>query len=499
MASDLVKLGSPLDWLEDYKYKGGEVDANQLLPLGVNEHMGIGGRVKRSLESSFFTDYNPNLMRFNSTYVARAGQSATSFLQGAAVQSPFITMVPVEEDHMMRFFDNCPAWDLNKNKIDNLVDVYVSSEEFQSALKEFNELLMLPNGVNASLSQFTSAFEACAYDLILGDEDASMFCSVMSEEIVQVNQYITDLTKYYQYGPGFEINRNFTAHLFRDVVESIERGDKGTLRFAHAETVIPFLSVIGLFDTDGRGGGLSPKKRDEDRVFKSQKFFPFAANVIVEVYDCEGADGEEKVLTFLVNENEVNTVRGSDLFLLSCETAEVSSLTSADRETTWASKSFKVGSWRSFIRYCPAQGKNNLFRKGSVKCAEKELCKTLRDLDLVTFEFEDPLLIALCFEILEKKYNIHGLKNKYLQETFKGPPNHHMKLDIKNGWLCKVKMLFRDILLTKKELHKFYDVNRADGPFVVAVKLFKCLEDPGEKQRDEDSKYLSGLQSGGEE
>lgn len=102
LASDLVTLGSPLDWLEDYKYKGGEVDANQLLPLGVNEHMGIGGRVKGSLESSFFTDYNPNLMRFNSTYVARAGQSATSFLQGATVQSPFITMVPVEEDHMMR-------------------------------------------------------------------------------------------------------------------------------------------------------------------------------------------------------------------------------------------------------------------------------------------------------------------------------------------------------------------------------------------------------------
>ncbi|GMI13523.1 hypothetical protein TrVE_jg11291 [Triparma verrucosa] len=50
-------------------------------------------------------------------------------------------------------------------------------------------------------------------------------------------------------------------------------------------------------------------------------------------------------------------------------------------------------------------------------------------------------------------------------------------------------MLFRDILLIKKELHKFYDVNRADGPFVVAGKLFKSLEGPGEMQRDEDSKY----------
>ncbi|GMH77694.1 hypothetical protein TL16_g12118 [Triparma laevis f. inornata] len=116
--------------------------------------------------------------------------------------------------------------------------------------------------------------------------------------------------------------------------------------------------------------------------------------------------------------------------------------------------------------------------------------KNPRVLNRVTFEFEDPLLLALCFEVLNKKYNIHGLKNKYHQETFKEPPNLHMNLEIKNGWL-EVQMLFRDIVLIKKELHKFYDVNRADGLFVVAGKLFKSLDNPGEKQRDEDSKYRS--------
>ncbi|GMH99305.1 hypothetical protein TrLO_g8384 [Triparma laevis f. longispina] len=122
--------------------------------------------------------------------------------------------------------------------------------------------------------------------------------------------------------------------------------------------------------------------------------------------------------------------------------------------------------------------------------------KTLRDLNCVTFEFEDPLLMALCFEVLNKKYNIYGLKNKYLQETFKEPPNLHMNLEIKEGWLCEVQMLFRDILLIKKELHKFYDVNRADGPFVVAGKLFKSLADPETKQPDgEDHKNDSNVNS----
>ncbi|GMH99021.1 hypothetical protein TrLO_g6922 [Triparma laevis f. longispina] len=117
--------------------------------------------------------------------------------------------------------------------------------------------------------------------------------------------------------------------------------------------------------------------------------------------------------------------------------------------------------------------------------------KTLCYLNHVTFEFEDPLLMALCFEVLNKKYNIYGPKNKYLQETFKEPPNLHMNLEIKDSWLCEVQMLFRNILLIKKELHKLYDVNCADGPFVVAGRLFKSLVDPDSKQHDEDSKYRS--------
>ena len=81
LATALTALGSPLPWLDDYKYSGGEVDANMLLPLGVSEHASLGSRVKDRMGVVFFEEYNPNLLRFNSTSIARAGQSATSFLQ----------------------------------------------------------------------------------------------------------------------------------------------------------------------------------------------------------------------------------------------------------------------------------------------------------------------------------------------------------------------------------------------------------------------------------
>jgi hypothetical protein len=125
--------------------------------------------------------------------------------------------------------------------------------------------------------------------------------------------------------------------------------------------------------------------------------------------------------------------------------------------------------------------------------------KTLKDLNRVTFEFEDPLLMALCFEVLCAKFKVTGLKNKYLQETFEQPPDLHMNIDIGGGWLAEVQMLFRDVLAIKRELHKFYDVNRAKGPFVVVDRLFKNLGPSAEdvlrdREMDRLRKQITDLQ-----
>ena len=133
-------------------------------------------------------------------------------------------------------------------------------------------------------------------------------------------------------------------------------------------------------------------------------------------------------------------------------------------------------------RFGPPKG----FPRALVKTKEglEEEAKTgkkhngLRDLNRITFEFEDPLLMALLFEVLNTIFKVVGLKNKYLQETFKQPPDLHLNLDLGNGWLVEVQMLFRDILAIKKEDHKFYDAKRASSPWDVPDRLFKGLSDP---------------------
>ncbi|GMH98841.1 hypothetical protein TrST_g13139 [Triparma strigata] len=99
----------------------------------------------------------------------------------------------------------------------------------------------------------------------------------------------------------------------------------------------------------------------------------------------------------------------------------------------------------------------------------------LRDLNRVTFEFEDPLMLTLAYKALAKKFKISGLKNKFESvyvKTYDQPPDIHMNLDLGKGWLVEVQLMFASVLTIKKELHKFYDIVRAKEPTTILSPLF---------------------------
>ena len=66
-----------------------------------------------------------------------------------------------------------------------------------------------------------------------------------------------------------------------------------------------------------------------------------------------------------------------------------------------------------------------------------------------------------------------GVKNKFLQKDgWEQPPDLHLNVRLKTGWIAEVQMLFRDILQIKKELHKFYSINRAESEFALLKPLY---------------------------
>ncbi|GMH66938.1 hypothetical protein TrST_g9932 [Triparma strigata] len=122
----------------------------------------------------------------------------------------------------------------------------------------------------------------------------------------------------------------------------------------------------------------------------------------------------------------------------------------------------------------------------------------LRDLNRVTFEFEDPLMLTLACNALMKKFKVSGLKNKFENvhvETYDQPPDIHMNLDLGKGWLVEVQLMFASVLTIKKELHKFYDIVRAKEPSTILSPLFDKTKTNEGRVKEELKRTKKALES----
>ena len=80
----------------------------------------------------------------------------------------------------------------------------------------------------------------------------SSWCSVFSHEDLKIYEFLEDLKYYYKDGPAYNITAEMTQPLFADIIQKmidVKAGfdDNNTiLNFAHEETVLPFLTALGL-------------------------------------------------------------------------------------------------------------------------------------------------------------------------------------------------------------------------------------------------------------
>ncbi|GMH62053.1 hypothetical protein TL16_g03398 [Triparma laevis f. inornata] len=124
----------------------------------------------------------------------------------------------------------------------------------------------------------------------------------------------------------------------------------------------------------------------------------------------------------------------------------------------------------------------------------------LRDLNRVTLEFEDPLMLVLAYKAILQKYKVSGLKKKFEAidvESYEQPPDIHMNLDfgeLDSPWLVEVQLMYSSILTIKKELHKFYDIVRATNPRDIMSPLFKDFKTNEDRQIDEKKKLKDRME-----
>lgn len=314
-------------WLANYSYPGtAGVDDGNLIPLGAQEHEQLATRLRQAFPSAFPSSnvsYNPRTIKLSSTYVPRTGQSASSFAYGALAgvdgplsgghfTPPFIDVASSCMDTRLRFHKNCPAYTTGVSENSSATaqfSEYLETPEYQSAVATLATRAGL-SAAEVTAEQLLTAFEACAYDVILDGGNQEKWCSLFDDEAWDVANYASDLDMWYSFAGGNLINSEMPLDLLRDFFGAFDNAvaayeDESTSaltaswRFAHAETVLPFATMLGVFHAQDT---MTAAYRDENRYFRSSVRAPFAANIVATLYAC---DSSEYMVRFLFNEEEI--------------------------------------------------------------------------------------------------------------------------------------------------------------------------------------------------
>ncbi|KAE9349690.1 hypothetical protein PR003_g5752 [Phytophthora rubi] len=256
------------DWLKSYSLPYNSEDAGQLAPAGLKELADYGTSVRASVGSAIPTTYNASLFKLAHTSVTRTGQSARSFASAFFSNPEDVEYVEYADgsDPLLRFFDECGRY--SAEVLDN-TSALLEFDEFQTSDKMNESILFLKSQLNLSsdadmsATDVTSAFSACAFDVMLYNA-TNEWCSLVDQAFLNHLEY-SDIYAYM---------KNFTT------------GDTtivGNLRFAHAETTIPLMTLLGYGDRTKLLASWTDEQIDS-RGFRSSYLGPTASNIDIRLY-----------------------------------------------------------------------------------------------------------------------------------------------------------------------------------------------------------------------
>ncbi|KAG6580391.1 Multiple inositol polyphosphate phosphatase 1 [Phytophthora cinnamomi] len=281
------------DWIKNYSLPYDSTDAGELAPAGFQELVDYGTRVRASVGSVIPTAYNASLFKLAHTSVTRTGQSAQAFASTFFSNPEDVEYVeyPDGSDPLLRFFDECDRY--NAEVLDNS-SALLEYDEFQASAKMDESIvflksqLNLPGNANLSATDVAAAFSACAFDVMLYNV-TNEWCSLVDQTFLNHLEYSDELETFYEQGPGYKINYEISAILLQDIyayMKNFTTGDTsvvGNLRFAHAETTLPLMTLLGYGDHTKLLASWTDEQIDS-RGFRSSYLAPTASNIDFRLY-----------------------------------------------------------------------------------------------------------------------------------------------------------------------------------------------------------------------
>jgi multiple inositol-polyphosphate phosphatase/2,3-bisphosphoglycerate 3-phosphatase len=314
---------SNFSWLTEWKCPYKLSESGLLTARGEREHYDLAKRLAHRFDPFLSIQYTPKILPIQSSPASRASQSGTSFAfglleglgtLGLAHYQPFA----IESDSdTLRFFERCPNYE--NNVLQNTSLLYESDMFFgkyiDSVSEKVSQILGIPyyyhhhnhnnnNNNNSSNNKngqndywnltniMIILYKACQFDISYFNE-SKKFCALFDQEDFLFFEYWQDLSDYYMKGHGTPLAYEISCPLLVDffntmdsIVKKTPALEKAKLRFAHAETLMPFVSILGLFNDQEPLHWNSTDLQRETRQWRSSVISPFTANVIFLLYNC---------------------------------------------------------------------------------------------------------------------------------------------------------------------------------------------------------------------
>ncbi|KAL4127799.1 hypothetical protein PRIC2_006798 [Phytophthora ramorum] len=301
------------EWVVNYTLPYNMSVKGELAVAGEKELRKLGRRsLARSGHEAPVT-YEKEMYRVAHTHVSRTRDSAIAFAGEFFANAKEVKYIeyPKDKDTLLRFFDQCARYQRevkqNITAQEQMNDFRKSSRMAENAKWLKRALGLEGENIDFSAKDLTAVQSACAFDIALYHHK-HQWCSLLSKDLLQSVEYLDDLKEFYWIGGGYKINYEMAAVLLREIFDTMlariqdDTSLIGNFFFAHAETTLPLMTLLGYGDRSLLFANASLSDI-ASRGFRSSILSPFAANVEFRLFKRTSNDGEYYV-QILVNEKE---------------------------------------------------------------------------------------------------------------------------------------------------------------------------------------------------
>ncbi|KAG7388944.1 PHOsphatase [Phytophthora pseudosyringae] len=299
------------EWLNEYSLPYNMSVAGVLSSTGFDELASFGKRTRDSVGLAIPSKYTDKQFILAHTFKARTGDSAKAFASKFFDNPSHVQYVeyPKGKDPLIRFYDICERYlsevKHNPNASAEL-KAYGTSSQMNASIAHLKSELNLPDSVALSVTDVRAAFAACAFDIMVYGI-TSRWCSLMDQTLLNRLDYAEDLEAFYEQGAGYKINYEMAAVLLQDVYSFMKKfiaGETtvvGNLRFGHAETTLPLMTLLGYGDRTKLLASWTDDQIDS-RGFRTSVLSPTASNIDFRLY--RGKNDQKHYVSVWIQEVE---------------------------------------------------------------------------------------------------------------------------------------------------------------------------------------------------